>query len=94
MTNEIQSTNAKRKYNLEERTAKFGEQAINFVMTLEQNPVNKLLISQVVRSATSIGANYMGADVAGTKKDFKHKIGLCRKEAKELTLIFSSIFNS
>jgi len=43
----------------------------------------KPLKSQVVRSRTSIGANYMEADAASSKRDFNHKIGLCKKEAKE-----------
>ena len=50
---------------------------------LPLNIVNKSLISQVVRSATSIGANYMEADGAESKKDFRHKIALCKKESKE-----------
>lgn len=43
------------------------------------------LVSQLIRSATSIGANYMEADCAESKKDFKHKIGICKKESKETT---------
>jgi len=81
-SNEIQSSN-KKIYDLEERTAKFGEDVIEFVKTLERNEVNRPLISQIVRSATGIGANYMEADGAESKKDFQHKIGLCKKEAKE-----------
>ena len=90
MTNEAQSPNLpagragdKKKYDLEERTAKFGEDVIEFVRALKDTSVNRPLISQVVRSATSIGANYMEADAAESKKDFKHKIGLCKKESKE-----------
>ena len=82
MANEIQSSNVKT-YDLEERTAKFGEEVIEFVKGLERNEVNRTLISQVVRSATSIGANYMEADGAESKKDFQHKIAICKKEAKE-----------
>ena len=70
-------------YDLEERTAVFGENTIDFVKFLPMNVVNKSLISQVVRSATSIGANYMEADGAESKKDFRHKIALCKKESKE-----------
>ena len=70
-------------YDLEERTAKFGEDIIDFVRTLSRNPINDVFIRQVVRSGTSIGANYMEADVAESKRDFKHKISLCRKESKE-----------
>ena len=73
----------KRIFDLEERTAKFGENIIEFVQTLEKKPVNYSLTSQLTRSATSIGANYLEADAAESKKDFKHKISLCRKEAKE-----------
>jgi len=70
-------------YDLEERTAKFGESAINFVKTLPRNNVNNPLISQLVRSATSIGANYMEANQASSKKDFRNKIHICRKESNE-----------
>lgn len=61
----------------------FGEQTIAFVRLLPGDRVNDVLVKQIVRSATSIGANYMEADSAGTKKDFNYKIDLCRKEAKE-----------
>ncbi len=71
------------KYDLEERTGKFGEGIITFVKTLERNGVNQSLAMQLVRSGTSIGANYMEADGAESKKDFQHKISLCKKEAKE-----------
>ncbi len=71
------------KYDLEERTAKFGENIIDFVKKLPYDRVTDELVRQVVRSSTSIGANYMEADCAITKKDFKHKISLCRKESKE-----------
>ena len=72
-----------RKYDLEERTARFGENIIEFVRSLMRDEVNRPLISQVVRSSTSIGANYMEADGAESKKDFVHKVALCKKEAKE-----------
>lgn len=71
------------KYNLEERTARFGELIISFTKRLPYDRVTDELVKQIVRSATSIGANYMEADGASSKRDFKHKIGLCKKEAKE-----------
>lgn len=71
------------KFDLEERTAVFGERIIEFVKELPKTGINDVLLSQVVRSGTSIGANYMEADAATTKKDFRHKIGICKKEAKE-----------
>ena len=72
-----------KKYDLEERTAVFGENIIDFVKTIPKNVINNELIGQIVRSGTSIGANYTEADGAESKKDFRHKIALCKKEAKE-----------
>jgi len=82
MSNQVQNSNGK-KYDLEERTARFGENIIEFARSLKKDPINLPLISQVIRSGTSIGANYMEADRAESGKDFRHKIGLCKKEAKE-----------
>jgi four helix bundle protein len=73
----------KREYNLEDRTAIFGEAVIAFAKQIRVSPVTVPLIDQLVRSATSIGANYSEADDAESKKDFRHKIGICRKESKE-----------
>lgn len=80
MTNDKNNT---KKFDLEERTAKFGEAAIKFVKMLREGNVTKPLISQLVRSATSIGANYCEADDAESGKDFRHKIGIRKKEARE-----------
>ncbi len=73
-------------FDLEERTAQFGEAVICFAKTVPRNPVTLPLISQLVRAGTSVGANYCEADDAVSKKDFKHKIGTCRKEARETKL--------
>jgi len=70
-------------FDLEERTASFGEAVLSFAKKIPKNSINNPLISQVVRAATSIGANYCEADDAVSKKDFRNKIGLCRKEARE-----------
>jgi four helix bundle protein len=119
-----QDSAGKSTYDLEERTAKFGENIIGFVKTLRKDPIihddiglmqfvipglnrnpvpfwipafagmtrfvvindavyNNQLIGQIVRSGTSLGANYMEADGAESKKDFRHKIAFCKKEAKE-----------
>jgi len=83
MTNEIQTTNNKKIYDLEERSALFGEGIIDFAKTLPHGRINDELVKQFIRSGTSIGANYMEADGAESKKDFRHKISLCKKEAKE-----------
>ncbi len=71
------------KYNLEERTAKFGEQIIGFCRNAKRDPIVLPLLSQLVRSGTSIGANYMEANGASSKKDFSNKIYICKKEAQE-----------
>ena len=71
------------KFDLEERTAKFGEAVIGFAKRVPTGPVNTPLINQLVRSATSVGANYSEADDAYSKKEFLMKIGTCKKEARE-----------
>jgi len=70
-------------YDLEERTAKFGENVIEFCKSFQLDVISQPLISQLVRSATSIGANYMEANGASSKKDFRNKIFICKKEAQE-----------
>ncbi|HVS79601.1 MAG TPA: four helix bundle protein [Candidatus Paceibacterota bacterium] len=70
-------------YDLEERTDVFGESVIDFVKKLSHNDYNKPLVSQVIRSATSIGANYLEANRASSKKDFRNKISICNKESNE-----------
>ena len=75
--------NDKKKYDLEERTAVFGESVINFAKLIPQSPVNNSLVIQFVKAGTSVGANYCEADSAESRKDFEHKIGICKKEAKE-----------
>ena len=68
---------------MEEPTACFGEEILDLAKSLPRNVITIPLISQIVRSGTSVGANYLEADAASTKKDFCYKIALCRKEAKE-----------
>src|SRR5471032_1966248 len=70
-------------YDLEERTACFGEGVIEFCLTLPINPVTSSVITQLVAAGTSVGANYCEADEAESKKDFRHKVAICRKESKE-----------
>jgi four helix bundle protein len=72
-----------REYDLEERTARFGEAVISFAKRVPLNEVTRPLIGQLVRAAASVGANYVEADDSDSKKDFRFKVGLCRREAKE-----------
>jgi four helix bundle protein len=83
MTSKIPNTNDKKGYDLEERTALLGEGIIDFAKTLPHDRISDVLVKQFIRSGTSIGANYMEADGAESKKEFRHKIALCKKEAKE-----------
>lgn len=83
MINKITSTNNKNKYDLIERTAKFGEDIIDFAKTITPTSVTRSLIGQLVRAGTSVGANYSEANEAHSKKDFKYKISIAKKESKE-----------
>ncbi|MFA6437459.1 MAG: four helix bundle protein [Candidatus Paceibacterota bacterium] len=74
---------SKKIYDLEERTAKLGENIIEFAKKIPQNPIANPLINQLIRSGTSVGSNYCEADDAESGKDFRHKIGICKKEARE-----------
>lgn len=73
----------KQTFDLAERTSKFGEEIIKFSKKISENSVTKPLISQLVRAGTSVGANYCEADNAESRKDFAHKIGICKKESRE-----------
>ena len=72
-------------FDLEERTAIFSEQMIDFCKTISRNHINATVITQLIKSTTSIGANYMEANAAESRRDFLHKIHICKKEAKETT---------
>jgi four helix bundle protein len=74
---------SRRVYDLEERTACFGEAVIDFAKSIPQNPVTSRIIAQLVGAGTSVGANYVEADDAVSKKEFLKNIGTCRKEARE-----------
>ena len=70
-------------FDLEERTAQFGEAVIRFCKKIPRAPENNRLIDQLVGCGTSVGANYCEANEGVSKKDFKNTIGRCVKEAKE-----------
>jgi four helix bundle protein len=76
-------TNDKKVYDLEERTGKFGENILEFAKTIPKTIITIPLIGQIVRSGTSVGSNYCEADCAESRKDFEHKLGICKKETKE-----------
>ena len=73
----------KNAFDLEERTARFGEEVIGCIRTVSITPVTEPLIRQLVKSATSVGANYCEADDAGLRKEFRYRISLCKRESRE-----------
>ena len=78
-------------FDLEERTAKFGEAIIRFCKKVPRAPENNRLIDQLVGCGTSVGANYCEANEGVSKKDFKNTIGRCVKEAKEMKFFLRMI---
>ncbi len=70
-------------FDLEERTALFGEAVIRFCKAIPHTVITEPLIRQIVKSSTSVGANYCEADDSISKKEFRQKIGTCKKEARE-----------
>ena len=78
--NEIKNS---KRYDLEERTFKFARGVIDFINTVPKTIANVEIIKQVVRSSGSVGANYIEANEALSKKDFAMRIKICRKESKE-----------
>lgn len=70
-------------YGLKERMARFGEDIIIFCLRLKADHISRPLINQFIRSATSVGANYAEANNASSKKDFRNKVHIAKKEAQE-----------
>ena len=75
----------KHKYDLEERTLEYGKRIIRMcgALVIRYDPINKRLADQVLRSGTSVGANYREANETETKKDFCFRMRISRKEGKE-----------
>lgn len=68
---------------LDERTLEFAKKIIRLCKALPRNTENIELMRQLIRSGTSVGANYREANDALSKKDFAHRLRITRKEAKE-----------
>ena len=79
----VAGTHANRNYDLAERTACFGETVVKFAKTIRLNAVTRPLVTQLVRSGTSVGANYCEADEAGSRKEFCYRISVCSREVRE-----------
>lgn len=77
------SEHPKKPFNLEERTFLFAKEARQFVKSLPFSISNSVDAKQLIRSSGSVGANYIEANEALSKKDFSFRIRISRKEAKE-----------
>lgn len=83
-SNKLQESNTNRHpFDLEERMSKFGEEIVIFCRSLNVNHVSRPIVTQLVRSATSIGANYAEANNSSSKKDFRNKVHITKKEVQE-----------
>lgn len=74
-----------KKYDLEDRTLNFAKSIIKFINKIRKTLANVEIAKQLIRSGGSVGANYIEANEALSKKDFIYRVKLCRKEAKEIT---------
>ncbi len=72
-----------RQYDLAERTTRFAARIVAFAGRMPRTPVTTPIITQLVKAGTSVGANNREADDSVSRKDFRNKIGYCRKEANE-----------
>ena len=72
-----------KRYDLEERTFRFAGRVRKFVKKLPKTLANIEDSVQLVNASGSVGANYIEANEAISKKDFSYRIKICRKESKE-----------
>ncbi len=77
------SGGARRTYDLEERTGRFADEVIDLAKKIPVNLITKRLIPQLVAAGTSVNGNYGEAQEAESRKDFRHKLKVCNKEARE-----------
>ena len=71
------------KYDLEEKTTVFAENIIDYIKEVKRDRLNEPILIQLIRSASSVGANYCEAIGASSRKDFRNKIYICKKEVQE-----------
>ena len=77
---EIQNS---KQYDLEERTMAYAASIRKFVKSIPRNPINQNDLIQLLRCSGSVGANYIEANESVSRKDFVHRVKICRKEVKE-----------
>lgn len=86
--------NTSKVYDLEERTSLFAKNIALFCKKLPKTISNVEYLKQLIRSSGSVGANYIEANEALSKKDFLMRIKICRKEAKESAYWFNLIIET
>ncbi|MCD6500644.1 four helix bundle protein [bacterium] len=79
----MQNYNAKLKNDIRERSYLYALKIIKLIESLVQNRTNKIIGDQLLRSATSIGANIIEAQASPTKKDFTSFLNHALKSANE-----------
>lgn len=79
----VEENQKQKRYDLEERTEVFARRVSGFVKNVPKGLSNVEYCVQLIRSSGSVGANYIEANEALSKKDFVKRIKICRKEAKE-----------
>src|SRR3989338_9799844 len=72
-----------KKFDLEERSTEMARRVVHLCKSVKPSAVNQRIITQLIGSAGSVGANYREANDALGKKDFVHRLKIARKEAKE-----------
>jgi four helix bundle protein len=76
-------TKTSKRYDLEARTLRFAKEVIEFTKILPRTIANVEIMKQLIRASGSVGANYIEASEALSKKDFAVRVKICRKECKE-----------
>jgi len=85
-------------YDIRERTFQFAVSVIQAIRRLPDDAATRVVAYQLVKAATSVGANVEEADGAESKRDFVHKMSIARKESREsrywIRIIRASIANN
>lgn len=74
---------SKTQFDLENRMSKFGKEIVIFCRNLVVDHISRIIVNQLVRSATSIGANYAEANNSSSRKDFRNKVHIAKKEVQK-----------
>ena len=79
----MEKSQKEKPYDLEDRTFLFAKRAFSYFKSLSRNTVNIEVSKQGIRASGSVGANFIEANEAFSRKDFLMRVKICRKEVKE-----------